>query len=210
MKLMRRYLAVPLVSLLVGCANPPKPPPQPIIRSPSLKGGCLLPLPKTIDVSRAGSIELIIKVSESGEATNTTVLKSSGQPDQDRAFQEAAMACSFQAASSYTPSTGTEAVAAEYQLRYSWPVGMQFVGLTRCFPPAYPIWARALREQATVYVDLRRLTPDAPFEYRVTRTKWFAEASLDAVRRCVEHPEAQVGIPIGKWARIPIVWRLDQ
>lgn len=204
---MHLLLCILMGALLAGCAHSPQSP----IHPPSLKGGCLLPSPQIMDVSEANSVELLIRVSKNGDVMGTTILKSSGRQSLDMAFQKAAMDCSFGPANFYLPSTGQQIVVdGTYQLRYGWVAGQKFLGLSRCFPPEYPRESLQFDEEAKVYVDVRRLTPDAPFEYRVTSfppTQRLADASLDAVRSCLAHPEAQVGTAIGRWTRIPITFR---
>lgn len=61
-------------------------------------------------------------------------------------------------------------------------------------------------------VLFRRAAPDSPFEFRVTPQTvppQLAQASLQAVQRCLSHPEAQTGLATGPWYQVPFVWRLE-
>lgn len=216
---MLRFLVLSLAGLVaVGCAQPPRPAPAapasvPVIREASLQPGCLLPSPDVIDAAAAGSVELLVDVSPTGLPVNATVVRSTGRADRDRAFQQAAMACPFNPASSYTPASGErKSIAGQYTLAYAWPARHEFVGTSRCFPPAYPEAARRFDEAAEVQVYFRRPAPDAPFEFRVTSSRpapRLTQASLVATERCLAHPEVQAGVRAGPWYLAPFSWRLE-
>lgn len=216
---MFRFLVLPLAGLVVaGCAQPPMrapavPPSVPVIREASLQPGCLLPSPDVIDAAAAGSVELLVEVSPTGAPVKATVVRSTGQAERDRAFQQAATACNFNPASSYTPATGErKTIDGKYTLAFAWTARQQFIGTSRCFPPDYPEAARRVEEEAEVQVYFRRPTPEAPFEFRVTSSRparLLTQASLAATERCLAHPEVQAGVLAGPWYLAPFSWRLE-
>jgi hypothetical protein len=214
---MRPILFPMLCALLAGCAHTPPTilatQSQPVIRAPLLQPGCLLPSPQTINAGSPGSIEILLNISGKGVPENAVVLKSSGLESRDSAFRQAAMACAFDPATSFVPSTGErKTTSGEYKLNYAWEAGQQLIGVSRCFVPDYPEASRRLDEMAYVYVDFRQERPDSPFEFRATSSHpapRLTAASLAATQRCLAHPEARAGLSAGRWYRVPFDWRLQ-
>lgn len=207
-----------LIGLMAGCTQPIRPPsvpepPQAITRPASIQSGCLLPSPEAIDAANPGSVEMLIDVSEVGSAVKSTITRSSGVASRDSAFQRAAMECAFVPATAHTLATGErKPVAGNYRLAYSWSAGQKFLGSTRCFPSDYyPRAAQIRGEEADVQVHFRRSAIEGTFEFRVTSstaTQFLRQASLEAVQRCLVHPEAQVGLSVDNWYSVPFIWRL--
>ncbi len=180
---------------------------------PVLQEGCLLPDAQRVDTRLGGNVGLTIKVSAEGKAIEVDVSKSSGIPEQDIAFQQAVMQCSFKPAELHALPMGThERVVGVYQLEYAWHEGATFKGVTRCFPPKYPSAARRLQEQALVRVHIFRSEQSGEVEYQVDsvpNVPRLMTHSLEVVKGCFAHPEVLEDIPVGKWSIVPFHWKLN-
>jgi hypothetical protein len=204
---------------LVGCAQPALPvAPQPLLpaeiitQRAGLLAGCLLPPQALLETASSASIELQVEVPASGPPLRATVVKGTGVADVDAAFVKSALGCSFTPPRSRSNVTQQPASLSDrYTLRHTWSAGQYAFGPFRCFKPDYPAMSARLQEESVVKVYFRQAAAGEPYEFRIQAEPSFPrlnEASLEAVRRCLVHPEAQVGIQPGMWHMVPYRWEL--
>jgi TonB family protein len=217
--IMHRYIFFILITVLSGCTQSTQLPPidksqqrKPSIQAASIKPGCLLPPPETIDVSTSGSIELRVEVSDAGTPLSTTVVKTSGNTFLDTAFQTAVLNCHFNPATSFNRYTHeTTTVASNYVLTQGWLAGHKFFGPFRCFQPDYPYRAIRFQEQAKVNIKYRRISNEKLFEVKTLsplQPQELASASLAATEGCLANKEVLDELIMDQWYEASIIWLL--
>lgn len=206
----------PLALLLLSVAGPsalaqeapqvekkPKPP----VRGASLLPGCLLPESTLIADGAPFNAALSLSISTEGRVEAAKITQTTGTPELDSAFTEAASQCLFQAAT----QDGVP-VNYSYTLRFRWTTKTKPQGLSLCFMPDYSRAAIHSDAEGTVEVAFRRRDGSTEPEVRIVKGATPRALNVDSVRTaqaCLQHPVVRDSLLPNAWYSQTITWQLE-
>lgn len=196
-----------LVGLCLASACNAAPPPTQYVPPPrpaTLLPGCLMPDFKILDAPNPASIQVALRVSPEGQATQPVVKQSTGSSLVDAAIVKALVECPFVPAKQEGVS-----IESSYDFKKTF-TPLSFRGALRCLQEDYPEISRRLGEAGQATISFR-ITQDGAPELQLNQSTGFVrldEASDTFIRRCISHRDVAVGLTTGQWYTLRVSWRL--
>lgn len=181
--------------------------PKPMVRAPSLLPGCLLPKPGLIAATAPVEIDVSLAVSSEGRVETAELKRTSGNAELDTAFIQAAIKCSFQAAT----QEGAP-IKHLYSLKFQWPSKSEPQGLSLCFMPDYPLAALRTEAQGSVEVAFKVSEENTEPEIRLAKATNSRSLNIETVRSakaCLQHPAVKSSLLPNTWYSQVVTWRLE-